>query len=219
MLSSDGPKSGKKSSQRKAKHAQANKKGEQLNRKAASSQDPKPDQSQAIPEETDAPVAASEVTASEVAASEVAASEVTASEVTVPEVAVSEVALTEVAVAEIAPVETPAPLPSPADTPPTAPVASEEDAAVSYRTIADAWGNYSRMSLEQTRSYFEKLAGVRSLGGAFEVQAEFARQACETFIAESQRIRELHGELTRQRLKRLEGFMEKMTQNTSGRCS
>jgi len=75
------------------------------------------------------------------------------------------------------------------------------------------------MSLEQTRSYFEKLAGVRSLGGAFEVQAEFARQACETFIAESQRIRELHGELTRQRLKRLEGFMEKMTQNTSGRCS
>jgi len=219
MLSSDGPKSGKKSSQRKAKHAQANKKGEQLNRKAASSQDPKPDQSQAIPEETDAPVAASEVTASEVAASEVAASEVTASEVTVPEVAVSEVALTEVAVAEIAPVETPAPLPSPADTPPTAPVASEEDAAVSYRTIADAWGNYSRMSLEQTRSYFEKLAGVRSLGGAFEVQAEFARQACETFIAESQRIRELHGELTRQRLKRLEGFMEKMTQNTSGRRS
>lgn len=204
MLSSDGPKSGKKSSQRKAKHAQANKKGEQLNRKAASSQDPKPDQSQAIPEETDAPVAASEVTASEV---------------TVPEVAVSEVALTEVAVAEIAPVETPAPLPSPADTPPTAPVASEEDAAVSYRTIADAWGNYSRMSLEQTRSYFEKLAGVRSLGGAFEVQAEFARQACETFIAESQRIRELHGELTRQRLKRLEGFMEKMTQNTSGRRS
>jgi len=209
MLSSDGPKSGKKSSQRKAKHAQANKKGEQLNRKAASSQDPKPDQSQAIPEETDAPVAASEVTASEV----------TVAEVAVPEVAVSEAALAEVAVAEVAPAETPAPLPSPADTPPTAPVASEEDAAVSYRTIADAWGNYSRMSLEQTRSYFEKLAGVRSLGGAFEVQAEFARQACETFIAESQRIRELHGELTRQRLKRLEGFMEKMTQNTSGRRS
>ena len=209
MLSSDGPKSGKKSSQRKAKHAQANKKGEQLNRKAASSQDPKPDQSQAIPEETDAPVAASEVTASEV----------TVAEVAVPEVAVSEAALAEVAVAEVAPAETPAPLPSPADTPPTAPVASEEDAAVSYRTIADAWGNYSRMSLEQTRSYFEKLAGVRSLGGAFEVQAEFARQACETFIAESQRIRELHGELTRQRLKRLEGFMVKMTQNTSGRRS
>jgi len=209
MLSSDGPKSGKKSSQRKAKHAQANKKGEQLNRKAASSQDPKPDQSQAIPEETDAPVAASEVTASEV----------TVAEVAVPEVAVSEAALAEVAVAEVAPAETPAPLPSPADTPPTAPVASEEDAAVSYRTIADAWGNYSRMSLEQTRSYFEKLAGVRSLGGAFEVQAEFARQACETFIAESQRIRELHGELTRQRLKRLEGFMEKMTQSTSGRRS
>ena len=65
--------------------------------------------------------------------------------------------------------------------------------------------------MEQTRSYFEKLAGVRSLGAAFELQAEFAKQACETFVAQSQRIGELQGELTQQRLKRLGGFMEKMT--------
>ena len=94
--------------------------------------------------------------------------------------------------------------------------ASDENGAVSYRTIADAWGNYSRTSLEQTKMYFEKLAGVRSLGGAFEVQAEFARQACETFVAESQRIRELHGEMAKQRLKRLEGLMEMMTQRALG---
>jgi hypothetical protein len=100
---------------------------------------------------------------------------------------------------------------SSADASPTVPVVSEESAPVSYRAIADAWGDYSRTSLEQTRSYFEKLAGVRSLGAAFEVQAEFAKQACETFVAQSQKIGELQGELAKQRLQRLEGFMEKMT--------
>ena len=100
---------------------------------------------------------------------------------------------------------------SSADTSSIVAAAAEETAPVSYRTIADAWGNYSRTSLEQTKVLFERLAGARSLGAAFEVQAEFAKQACETFVTQSQKIGELQGELTRQRLKRLEGFMEKMT--------
>jgi Phasin protein len=113
--------------------------------------------------------------------------------------------------APVTPAETTAPPPSlldtsSADAPPVAPASSEESFPVSYRALADAWGNYSRTSLEQTRSYFEKLAGVRSLGAAFELQAEFARQACDTFVAQSQRIGELQGELTKQRLKRLEGL-------------
>jgi hypothetical protein len=112
--------------------------------------------------------------------------------------------------------ESVAPLPSVADTSPVAPSASKESAPVSYRAIADAWVNYSRTSLEQTRSYFEKLAGVRSLGAAFEIQAEFAKQACDIFVAQSQRIGELQGELVQQRFKRLGGFMEKMTLGALG---
>jgi len=109
--------------------------------------------------------------------------------------------------------EIPAPLLSSAGTSPIVPPAAEESApAISYRAFADAWDNYSRTSLEQTRAYFEKLAGVHSLGAALEVQAEFAKQACDTFVAQSQKIGELHSELAKQRLKRLEGFMEKMTQ-------
>ena len=103
-----------------------------------------------------------------------------------------------------------------ADTSPVAPSASEERAPVSYRALADAWGSYSRTSLDQTRSYFEKLAGVRSLGAAFELQAEFAKQTCDTFFAQSQRIGELQGELAKQRWKRLEGFMGKMTPGALG---
>jgi len=102
------------------------------------------------------------------------------------------------------------------DTSPVVPAVAEESAPASYRALADAWGNYSRTSLEQAKVYFGKLAGVRSLGAAFEVQAEFAKQACETFVAQSQQIGELQGELAKQRLKRLEGFMQKMTTGTLG---
>ena len=115
--------------------------------------------------------------------------------------------VTEQAEAPVVAAETVAPLPAPAaPSPIVPPAATQESAPVSYRAVADAWGNYSRTSLEQTKAYFEKLAGVRSLGAAFEVQAEFAKQACETFVAQSQRIGELQSDLAKQRMKRLEGL-------------
>jgi hypothetical protein len=85
-------------------------------------------------------------------------------------------------------------------------------APVSLQTIANAYGDYTRKSFEQTRSYFDQLTGVRSLHKAVEIQTEFAKQACETFFAESRRIRELHNELAMQPLKRLEGLVTKVTQ-------
>lgn len=85
-------------------------------------------------------------------------------------------------------------------------------ALVSLQTIANAYSDYTRKSLEQTRSYFDQLTGVRSLHKAVEIQTEFAKQACETFFAESRRIRELHNELALQPLKRLEGLVAKVTE-------
>jgi len=55
---------------------------------------------------------------------------------------------------------------------------------------------------------------VRSLDKAFEVQTEFAKQAFETFLAESRKIHELHSELARQRVVQLEGFVARITQTT-----
>ena len=90
--------------------------------------------------------------------------------------------------------------------PETATVASAA-AAVSLQTLANAYGDYSRRSFEQTSNYVTRLAGTRSFGGVLELQAAFAREAYETFIAESMRIRELHRELAKQRLARLERFV------------
>lgn len=80
-------------------------------------------------------------------------------------------------------------------------------APVSVRAITDAYSDYTRKSIEQTSSFFQQLAGTRSLGAALELQGQFARSTFETFVDESRRIRELHRELAKQRLQNLEGFV------------
>ena len=74
-------------------------------------------------------------------------------------------------------------------------VASATTLQNGIQTIATAYGDYTKKSYEDTKSFIEKLSGVKSLDKALEVQTEFAKSAYETFVAESQKIRELHGEL------------------------
>ena len=95
---------------------------------------------------------------------------------------------------------------------PTIPAVSAEPVAVSIATIANAYGAYTGKSVEQTCAFLEKLAAVRSLDKAFEVQTEFAKEAFETFFAESRKIHELYSELARQRVVHLEGFVARITQ-------
>jgi hypothetical protein len=102
--------------------------------------------------------------------------------------------------------EAPAPT-APAEPAEAAPVEPAQTAPVNLQTITDAYGDFTRKSIEQTGSYFEQLVGVRSFSRAFELQGEFAKQTCETFFAESRKIRELHSELAMQRLRNLEGLV------------
>jgi phasin family protein len=99
-----------------------------------------------------------------------------------------------------------------ADASPIATVAAAEPVPISLQTIANAYGDYTRKSLEETRSFVEQLTGVRSLDKAIEIQAEFAKHACETFLADSQKIWELYSELAKQIFKPLQGFLAKTTQ-------
>src|SRR6478672_9342916 len=94
---------------------------------------------------------------------------------------------------------------------PTIGAAAPADVPVSIQTIANAYGDYTRKSIEETTSFVEKLTGVRSLDKAIEIQAEFARQAYETFVAESQRICELYSELAKQIFKPFAGVLAKAT--------
>src|SRR5229473_867486 len=60
-----------------------------------------------------------------------------------------------------------------------------------FQAIATAYGNYTTKSIE--------------------VQTEFAKTAYETFVAESQKIGALYGDLAKQSYKPLSGFVAMMT--------
>jgi len=75
--------------------------------------------------------------------------------------------------------------------------------------IASAYGDYTQKSFEGTKSYVEKLSGVKSLDKAIEVQTEFAKSSYETFVAEAQKIAGLYGDLAKQSFKPVENIISK----------
>ena len=87
--------------------------------------------------------------------------------------------------------------------------ASGNALSVDFQTLATAYGNYTKKSFEQTQAFVDKLSGVRSLDKAVEIQTEFAKQAYETFVTESQKIRELYRGLAKQNLRPFEGIAAK----------
>ncbi|MBR0844415.1 phasin family protein [Bradyrhizobium liaoningense] len=96
----------------------------------------------------------------------------------------------------------------------SAPVAPVETFQASTQAIADAYGDYTRTSLEHAWTFLGKLAAARSPVEAFELQMAYAKQVCDSFVAESQKIAELQEQLTRQRVMHFEGFVAKLTQTT-----
>jgi phasin family protein len=109
--------------------------------------------------------------------------------------------------------EMPVPQQPDGNRPIAAAAASARSPSIGFQAIATAYSDYTRKSFEETRAFVEKLSGVRSLDKAIEIQTEYAKQACQTFVAESERIRELHRELAKQILKPLESFVAKPTRD------
>jgi len=83
------------------------------------------------------------------------------------------------------------------------------------QAIATAYGDYGKKSFEDTKAFVEKLSGVKSLDKVMEVQSEFARSAYETFVADSQKIAGLYGDLAKQAVKPMEGLVAKFSPTAS----
>jgi phasin family protein len=230
MLGADGGKPAGKSGRRKGNAAQSGKKTEPRKRKESQAKGAKPDQllealqraSEAMPERADAPIPkqVSEPTPDVVDVPTPEVIDAPTQEVSLaayeeasepaPDVvgaAMLEEVSAPVASAVIASAETPL-----VEIPAIAAVQEAEKTPVSLQTLANAYGEYSRKSLEQTSCFVAKLASAGSLTKAFELQTAFAREAFETFVTESRRIRELHGELAKQRMSRLQRLVDSMTQ-------
>jgi hypothetical protein len=92
--------------------------------------------------------------------------------------------------------------------------ASASNLQSGVQAIATAYGDYAKKSFEDTKSYVEKLSGVKSVEKVLEVQTEFARSAYETFVAESQKIAGLYTDLAKQTFKPYEGLVAKFVPAT-----
>src|ERR1700704_5794003 len=88
-------------------------------------------------------------------------------------------------------------------------VASATTFQSGIQAIATAYGDYAKKQFEDTKSFAEKLSGVKSLDKALEAQSEFERSAYETFVADAQKIAGLYPALAKQPFKPVEGLVAK----------
>jgi hypothetical protein len=90
-------------------------------------------------------------------------------------------------------------------------MASANTFSSGFQAIATAYSDYTKKSFEDTKSFVEKLSGVKSFDKALEAQSEYAKTAYDTFVAESQKIGELYSDMAKQAYKPFEGLVSKLT--------
>jgi hypothetical protein len=90
-------------------------------------------------------------------------------------------------------------------------VTAANDYQKNIQAIATAFGDYAKKSFEDGNAFLEKLAGSKSWDKALEVQAEYAKNSFESFVAESQKIGGLYADIAKQAYKPFEGFVAKLT--------
>ncbi|ACL55394.1 phasin family protein [Methylobacterium nodulans] len=78
------------------------------------------------------------------------------------------------------------------------------------QAIAVEAADFVKQSIEQTTATLEKLAGVRSLDKAIEIQTEYLKTSYERFLAQSTKMAELYGNLAKEMVKPLESFAAKV---------
>ncbi|WP_168202863.1 MULTISPECIES: phasin family protein [unclassified Tardiphaga] len=61
-----------------------------------------------------------------------------------------------------------------------------------FTAIATAHADFAKASMESSKSYFEKLATVKSPQNFMELTTEFTKSAYETFVTDAAKISELY---------------------------
>jgi hypothetical protein len=79
------------------------------------------------------------------------------------------------------------------------------------QAIAVEVADYSKKSFEEGTQVFEKLAGVKSVEKAIELQQAYLKDAYEGFVAEATKIGQLYTDLAKEAYKPFEGYVAKLT--------
>ena len=78
-----------------------------------------------------------------------------------------------------------------------------------FLAIFARWVEFSKRSFEDATRTWEQLIAVKSLDQAFEIQANYAKNAYEIWMAEMSKIGEMYSSTARDAYKRVEKTMEK----------
>jgi len=79
----------------------------------------------------------------------------------------------------------------------------------SAQAIAVESADFAKKSFEQSTATLEKLVSAKTLDKAFEIQADYARQAYEGFVAQATRMGELYAGFVRETLKPMEAAVSR----------
>ena len=72
---------------------------------------------------------------------------------------------------------------------------------VALKNFGTMVADFSKKQFEASSAAFEKLVGVKTLDKAVEVQADFAKQSFEGFVAHSTKVGQLVSELAKEAVK------------------
>jgi hypothetical protein len=81
--------------------------------------------------------------------------------------------------------------------------------SMSAQTIAVETAEYTRKSLETGSATLEKLLLAKSLENAFDIQADYAKQAYEGFVAEATTLCGLYADMAKDSYKPFESIVAK----------
>lgn len=85
------------------------------------------------------------------------------------------------------------------------------EVAKGFQSIAAEASDYSKKSFQDMTSYFEALAGVKSLEAAFELQQNFMKSSYESFVSEATKLSEMYADLAKTAYRPIETQMKKVT--------
>ena len=87
--------------------------------------------------------------------------------------------------------------------------ASVNTFATSLQTIANAHADFVKKVMQHNSEYISQLTSVKEPAKLMELQSEYAKNAYETFVAETKRISELYADFFKQTTKPLEDLIAK----------
>lgn len=79
------------------------------------------------------------------------------------------------------------------------------------QAIAVEAADFAKKSFDQSTAAMERLASVRSLDKALEVQTDYLKTAYEGFVQQSTRMSELYASLAKEAYKPYEGLVARQT--------